>query len=98
MRGITPVVALIVLVLITISIVGLVFTMLNRITQTTGEAAQQQAVQASTFATFKIEGVYGNQVYVRNLGKTNLSNLTFYVNGVQISSNNPVNAQLVRRG
>lgn len=85
-KGITPVIAVILLLLITISIVGIAFTFFQRTTEaatTTGSRQiEQQVSQIGT--QFAIEGADKNQVHIRNLGTTSLAGLAFFVD------NNPV--------
>lgn len=90
-KGITPVIAVILLLLITISIVGIAFTFFQRTTEaatTTGSRQiEQQVSQIGT--QFAIDGVDKNRVYIRNIGTSPLSNLKFYVNNVDVNYTGP---------
>lgn len=91
MKGITPVIAVILLLLITIAIVGIAFTFFQRTTETTTQAGEQQLGQqiSQTGISYSIENVDKNIVYVRNRGTSNLllSLLSFYVDGQKIEAN-----------
>ncbi len=82
MKGISEVVAVILLLLITISVIGFAFAFFQRI-QTTAQQSGQQQLQQQTSAigtSFNIESVDKNQVVIRNTGTQPLANLNFYVN------------------
>ncbi len=87
MRGITPVIAIILLLLITISIVGFALVFFQRTTETASQAGEEQLKQQVTQASSlpRIEGASGDRVYIRNVGNSNLdkSTLAFYVDGEQ---------------
>lgn len=84
-KGITPVVAIVLLLLITISLVGISLILFSRTTQTAGEAGEEQlkhqAGQLS--AQFKIVSASNNKVYVQNTGASalELETLAFYADG-----------------
>ncbi|MBI2578146.1 MAG: LamG domain-containing protein [Candidatus Aenigmarchaeota archaeon] len=82
MRGITPVVAIILLLLITISMVGFAFMFFTRTAQTSAESGEEQLEQQLQQASgqFSIEGTSPSaQVYVRNRGSAPLANFSVYV-------------------
>ena len=84
-KGITPVIAIILLLLITISMVGFAFVFFGRVTSSSGaqiENATQQLVQQGS-ARFAIEGVNSNKIYLRNLGTAPIQNT-----GLGIYNNN----------
>ncbi len=87
-KGITPVVSVILLLLITISIVGFSLIFFQRTAQGAGEEAQTQLQQqlASASERFEIVNIDKNKVYVKNTGTANLQNLRFYVDGSEISA------------
>ncbi len=89
-KGITPVVATILLLMITISITGVSFVFLQRSVQTSAQSTEQQlSNQAGQMANaFSIEGVDKNIVYIKNVGakSLNTSVLNFYVNNVLVES------------
>ncbi len=93
MRGITPVVAIILLLLITVSIVGFSFMFLSRTTQTSAQRGEQQLRnQTQTFVTsFSVESASGNLVYIRNRGTDpiSFSSLAFYVDNQPVSTTGP---------
>ena len=69
-KGITPVIAIILLLLITISMVGFAFVFFARTTSTSGaqiENATQQLVHQGS-VRFSIDGMAENKIYIRNMG------------------------------
>ncbi len=84
-KGITPVIAIILLLLITISIVGFSFMFFQRTTETASQSGEEQLKQqtASAGTQLRIEGASGNKVYIRNVGgsKIDKSALGFYADG-----------------
>lgn len=85
MKGITPVIAVILLLLITISLVGFAFIYFTRVTETAGgeiesqlEAqlnAQQQRVRVESFS--------GSQLAIRSIGTSAIPNtsIAIFING-----------------
>ena len=73
-KGITPIIAIVLLLLITIVIIGIAFTWLTAIQQSTqdetGTAFETQTDRMQTL--FRIEGMSGNQIYLRNSGSTTI--------------------------
>ncbi len=92
-KGITPVIAIILLLLITISMVGVSFMFMQRITQTATQTGEQQLSQqiSQIGSLFSIEGVDKNKVYIRSRGSTAITgnSLAFFVNNVKVDSDNP---------
>jgi len=90
-KGISAVIATILLLLIAIAITGFAFTFFSRTVETTSNATQsqlqQQTQQIGTL--FSIEGVDKNQVFIRNKGATPLTGLAFYVNNVNVNYTGP---------
>ncbi len=91
-KGITPVVSVILLLLITISIVGFSLIFFQRTAQGAGEEAQTQLQQqlASASESFEIVNIDKNKVYVKNTGTANLQNLKFYVDGSAVQNATPI--------
>jgi len=93
MKGITAVIAVILLLLITIGIAGMFFVFVSGtqqgITNQTGDAAATQI--GNVQESFRIVATDGNKVYVRNAGPRNLQGLNFFVDGnlVQPTSGYP---------
>ncbi|MBI4018551.1 MAG: LamG domain-containing protein [Candidatus Aenigmarchaeota archaeon] len=82
MRGITPVVAIILLLLMTVSIAGFAFLFFTRTAQTAAESGEQQLQQqlAQGASQFSIEGTSpSGQIYVRNRGSAPLGNFSVFV-------------------
>jgi len=88
MKGITPVVAIILLLLVTISIVGFAMVFFQRNIQQTSLGGEQnlQNQIASASVIFDISSTYQDKVYVRNIGSGLLSDIKFYLNNQEMSS------------
>jgi hypothetical protein len=86
-KGISAVIAVILLLLITISITGIAFIFFSRTQQSVQNATEQQLQQQTSLlgTNFAIDGTSQNQVYIRNLGTNSLANLSFYVNNVPVN-------------
>ncbi|MBI4018552.1 MAG: LamG domain-containing protein [Candidatus Aenigmarchaeota archaeon] len=87
MKGITPVVAIILLLLITISITGFAFMFFGRVAQTSAERGEQQLGQqiAQVSGQFSIEGTSpSGQIYVRNRGSGLLANFSVFVDDAAV--------------
>ena len=91
MRGITPIIAIILLLMITIALVGFAFVFLSGVFESVANATETQAVQqAKKFGeNFRIDAIGGNRVVIRNLGTTDLSSLKFYVDGRDVNYTGP---------
>ncbi len=92
LKGITPVIAVILLLMITISIAGVAFLFFSRATESAAGAGTRELEQQTRLADtrFSIEGVDKNKVYIRNLGISDLNaqDLAFYVNDAKMESDN----------
>jgi flagellin-like protein len=91
MKGITPVIAVILLLLITVAMVGFAFVWFSRVTTMTTTATQTQienqlTMQAKRVAIENIDKA-SNVVTVRNIGSQSISNvdLALYVGGAKLS-------------
>ncbi len=88
MKGITPVIALILLLLITISLVGFAFIFFNRLMKSVTESTESEIENQLTMQAkkIKIDNIAKNPsnttIYVRNIGTAliNSSELTVYLN------------------
>ncbi|MFH0949141.1 MAG: LamG domain-containing protein, partial [Candidatus Aenigmatarchaeota archaeon] len=93
MRGITAVVSIILLLLITISLVGTAFVFIGRTVESSAQTGEEQVKQQTSQIgiLFSIESVDKNHVYIRNAGVTplQLSSLSFYVNNQKIDAAGP---------
>ncbi|MBI2578147.1 MAG: C-type lectin domain-containing protein [Candidatus Aenigmarchaeota archaeon] len=80
-KGITPIIAIILLLLITISMVGFAFMFFTRTAQTSAESGEEQLQQQISQAavSFKIESAASNKIYVRNLGGESINASVFGV-------------------
>ncbi len=92
-KGITPVVAIILLLLITVSITGFAFMFFTRTAQTSAQRGEQQLEQQTQQfgVLFTIESVERNRVYIRNAGTSaiQLSSLAFYVDNQLVEAAGP---------
>lgn len=93
-KGITPVIAVILLLLVTISITGFAFMFFGRTAETAGGQVETELEKQTSAIgeNFVVESVDSSKVYIRNLGTQELNNLNFYVNGVKIDSSGTVPA------
>src|SRR3989304_6730088 len=93
MKGITPIVAVILLMLITISMVGFAFVWFSRISTISTEKIENQTEKLLTVKTVRIENALGTAVDIRNTGDAQITSadLAAFVNNVRvtISSCNP---------
>ncbi len=80
-KGITPVIATILLLLITVSMTGISFVFFQRTAQTAAQSGeeqlQQQAVVGGT--SFRIESTGPGKIYIRNLGSRVIHNASLAV-------------------
>ena len=86
MKGISAVIATILLLLIVVAIVGFAFGFFQRIFSTTAAAVENQteSTLSQIGQSVRIDAVAGTAVTVRNVGSVTIqgSTLAFYVNGV----------------
>src|SRR3989344_1491629 len=87
MRGITPIIAIILLLMITIAITGLAFVFLSGTTESAAQAGEAQLEQQTQLIgeSFAIEIIDKNKVIIRNRGATELKNMKFYVDGKEVN-------------
>ena len=86
MKGITPVIAVILLLLITISMVGFAFVWFTRLTQTATESisGQQEQLTDELAKHVRIDNVAGTALALRSTGTKTVqtSELGFFIDGV----------------
>ena len=88
MKGITPVISIILLMLITISMVGFAFVFFGGFSESTSESGESmlssQISQAAT--TFRLDNYNENYTVIRNIGSETMpiSNILFFVNDVKV--------------
>jgi len=86
MKGISPIIAVVLLLMITISMVAFAYIWFTRIT--TGalnqSQSQQEAVQQQAGKRIVIDGINGNLITLRNIGTYSVSKseISVFVNGV----------------
>ncbi len=91
-KGITPVIAIILLLLITISIVGFSFMFFQRTTETASQSGEEQLKQQTSQAgtQLRIEAASPSyEISVRNTGTNKASNIAVYVDGKPATLENP---------
>jgi flagellin-like protein len=90
-KGISPVIATILLLLITVAIVGIGFTFFSRMQQTTQESVEKETQQktAAMSFTFLIDSISQNIVYIRNTGARSITDLSFYADGAPVGYTGP---------
>lgn len=91
MKGITPVVAVILLLLVTIAVVGFAFGFFQRIFGLAGTGVENQtsAVIQRTAQTVAIDNAVTQSVTVRNIGTADINantELTVFVGGTKINT------------
>lgn len=91
MKGVSSIIAAILLLLITIVIIGFAFSFFSRVVQQPMSGAQQQlANQEKQYATtFRVDSVNNGTVYIRNTGTMPLTNIAFFVNGILVNASGP---------
>jgi len=86
MKAITPAVAIILLLLVTISIVGFAFMFFTRATQTAAEAGEKEIASATKLSAADVTVEYAKTrlLIIKNLATTpaDTSGLTFFVDGI----------------
>ena len=86
MKGITPVIAVILLLLITISMVGFAFVWFTRLSATAQEQIdlQQNATTGAIAKKIRIDNAAGTAVTLRNIGTATVTpaEIGFFVNNV----------------
>ena len=88
MKGITPVISIILLMLITISMVGFAFVFFGGFTESTSESGESMlSSQVSQAATnFRLDNYNENYTVIRNIGSETIliSNILFFVNDAKV--------------
>ena len=92
MKGITPVIAIILLLLITISMVGFAFVWFQRVAQTATDSADNalDTQLSQQNQKVRIDSTSGTTIYLRSTGSQSLpaSSVALYVNGTLVTSGN----------
>ncbi len=96
MKGITPVIAIVLLLMVTIAIVGFSFTFLSSMFAGAAETTSQQMEQqlGAMSSCMQIDSISFDKVYVRNCGSGSLADFSVYVDTENIAvTNAPVIAE-----
>lgn len=85
MKGITPVIAVILLLLITVSLVGFAFVWFTRISTTAGTAIENKTGELLRSKSIRVENARATAVDLRNTGSVtiNENELAFYINNAR---------------
>lgn len=91
MKGITPVIAIILLLLITVAMVGFAFVWFTRISTTAAERIENQTERLLSVKSLRIENAIGTTVDIRNTGDGTISapEMAFYVNDIRTPATCP---------
>ncbi|MFC2142971.1 hypothetical protein ACFLQN_01075 [Candidatus Aenigmatarchaeota archaeon] len=86
MKGITPIIAIILLLVIVITVVGFSFTIFQDVVETSGEAATSAVERETTKASgcMRIESVADETIYIRNCGLGELTDFKVYVDDISV--------------
>ena len=81
MRGISAIIAIILILMIVVAIAALSYTFFMGIFTSTTETAEESITKTTTgmLANMKIESASNSNIYVRNTGQTDISDLSVYV-------------------
>lgn len=84
MRGISEVIVIILMLMITVSMASMVYVFMTSMsdTTTTGASSYVSTMAKSPVKSFKVESIDLAKMYIRNLGEDPLTNLRIYVNDV----------------
>lgn len=95
MRSLSPIVAIVVLLLMTIAAAGMAYlTIVSYQSQSqAGSQGGLETLSASTKTQLKIESVSGGKIYLRNLGTETFENPNFYVGGQPLEVSGPDECQ-----
>ncbi|MBI5697590.1 MAG: hypothetical protein HZC29_03665 [Thaumarchaeota archaeon] len=89
-KGITPVISIVLLLMITVVLIGAAFLFFTKVFQTSSKAGEEQTEQMTEQAAvlFKLDSIDTNNdvIYLRNTGTAPITNLTIYVNNQQTDS------------
>ncbi len=86
MRGVSEVIAIILILMITISLAGLAYMFMS-MTMSDTTATASSTVSSTTKAmlkSFKIDSVHDNTIYLRNTGTLEIRDLSVYVNDIPV--------------
>jgi len=93
MKGITPIITVLLLLLIGVAIIGFAFAFFSNIFQTTTTETkaivEQQLI--SMGKNVRIENIYGNNITLRNVGTQDIliSDLKFYIENTEVTFSGP---------
>jgi len=89
MKGISTVLAIVLIVVITVGIIGMAYVWSTGMFETVSSSSEEQVEQKIITATasFEVRSATDNLLYVRNTGKTSLSGFTVFKNTEKIPSN-----------
>ena len=90
-KGITPIIAMVLLLVITVSIAGFAMVFFSRTVTDTSNGVGNQTMAAVDMIgmKFSVDNIHQNVVYVRNEGTKPLSGIAVYVNDIKAVTDNP---------
>ena len=93
MKGITPVISLILIIVLVCVLAALSFRFMTDVMDILGTKSKTAMVSEIEKITecVRIEGMNGNKIYLRNCGSTNLTDIYFYLDNKLISFTNETN-------
>ncbi|NOZ82144.1 MAG: hypothetical protein GXO63_03290 [Candidatus Micrarchaeota archaeon] len=83
MKGVSVVIAVVMLLVISVSLVGVLYSWLSAmVTKTTSKGSEQVGTITSGILTqIRVDSVAGNRIYVRNLGNSKVSDFSAFIDG-----------------
>lgn len=92
MRAVTPIIAVVILVLVTLAAGGLAFLALQNYQQQAGESGSETVRQLSSLENtrIKVERISNGKVFIRNSGTEVLREITVMVDGAPVTAVGPV--------
>jgi flagellin-like protein len=86
MRGVSEVIAIILILMITISLAGLAYMFMSTTMSDTTTAASSTVSSTTNtmLKSFRVESIHDNTVYIRNTGTADLYNVSVYVNDTPV--------------
>jgi len=86
-KGISSTISIVLTILITISIIIIAYSYLSNTISSSSETAQKETIQKKNLmaSQFIIENIYQDKVTLRNIGKSEISDITFYVNYIMVN-------------
>ncbi len=93
MKGITPVISIVLVILIVVATIGFMYMMFRShlLTSEEGATAALENTMKKVSSCIKIDHVSGNKIYIRNCGQGNLEGLNIYLDRAYYGARNSTN-------